>query len=806
MKISYNWLNSYIDLSEYTLNEISDILTGTGLEVEGIEKHEQVKGNLEGLLIGEVISCSKHPDADKLSVTKVDIGRSELLDIVCGAPNVAAGQKVVVAPVGSTIYPINQDPFTLKKAKIRGQVSEGMIVAEDEVGLGTSHDGIMVLETHLPNGTPAAKHFNLESDHILEIGLTPNRADAASHLGVARDLKAVLKKPLQLYNVDAFNIDNNNLNIPVEVENIEACPRYSAITISGVKVEPSPEWLQNKLQAIGLTPINNIVDITNFILHDLGQPLHAFDADKITGKKVVVKTLPQDTTFKTLDEKDRKLQAEDLMICDAEVGMCIAGVFGGINSGVTENTKDVFLESAYFSPTYIRRTAQHHALKTDASFRFERGTNPEITVYALKKAALMIREIAGGKISSEIVDIYPRPVKPFEVEMNYRQIDRLIGKKIDRAEIRRILQDLDIEARNESEEKFLAIVPTYRVDVTRQADVIEEILRIYGYDNVEFPRHLSAGFLSEFPEKDPDHLQYQVSQLLISSGYNEIITNSLTNPKYSHQLESFDAGNDVQILNKLSEELGVMRQSLLFTGIEIVVYNINHRQKDLKLFEFGKVYWRQSNGNYQEKYKLGIFISGDIEAENWRNTSRPADFHDLTSIVNKIIGRFTPQLPDQSYFENDMFDYGLELNIGNANIAQVGRISSKASQLAELKQPLFYAELDWGQLIRLSKSEYTYTEVSKFPEVRRDLSLVIDKSITFDQIKQLAHKHESRLIRNINIFDYYEGENIGSDKKAYALSFILQEKDKTLTDKIIDKVMTRLMQSFEKELGANIRK
>ncbi len=806
MKISYNWLNSYIDLSEYTLNEISDILTGTGLEVEGIEKHEQVKGNLEGLLIGEVISCSKHPDADKLSVTKVDIGRSELLDIVCGAPNVAAGQKVVVAPVGSTIYPINQDPFTLKKAKIRGQVSEGMIVAEDEVGLGTSHDGIMVLETHLPNGTPAEKHFNLESDHILEIGLTPNRADAASHLGVARDLKAVLKKPLQLYNVDAFKIDNNNLNIPVEVENIEACPRYSAITISGVKVGPSPEWLQNKLLAIGLTPINNIVDITNFILHDLGQPLHAFDADKITGKKVVVKTLPQDTTFKTLDEKDRKLQAEDLMICDAEVGMCIAGVFGGINSGVTENTKDVFLESAYFSPTYIRRTAQHHALKTDASFRFERGTNPEITVYALKKAALMIREIAGGKISSEIVDIYPRPVKPFEVEMNYRQIDRLIGKKIDRAEIRRILQDLDIEARNESEEKFLAIVPTYRVDVTRQADVIEEILRIYGYDNVEFPRHLSAGFLSEFPEKDPDHLQYQVSQLLISSGYNEIITNSLTNPKYSHQLESFDAGNDVQILNKLSEELGVMRQSLLFTGIEIVVYNINHRQKDLKLFEFGKVYWRQSNGNYQEKYKLGIFISGDIEAENWRNTSRPADFHDLTSIVNKIIGRFTPQLPDQSYFENDMFDYGLELNIGNANIAQVGRISSKASQLAELKQPLFYAELDWGQLIRLSKSEYTYTEVSKFPEVRRDLSLVIDKSITFDQIKQLAHKHESRLIRNINIFDYYEGENIGSDKKAYALSFILQEKDKTLTDKIIDKVMTRLMQSFEKELGANIRK
>lgn len=805
MKISYNWLNNYIDLSEYSPEDISTILTGTGLEVEGLEKYEQVKGNLEGLVIGEVKSCGKHPDADKLSVTKVDVGGAEYLDIVCGAPNVAEGQKVIVAPVGSTIYPTAHEPFTLKKAKIRGQVSEGMIVAEDEVGLGTSHEGIIVLDTHLPNGTPAAQHFKLENDHTIEIGLTPNRADAASHLGVARDLKAVLKKPVRLYDVGAFKVDNHNLNIPVVVENTEACPRYSGITISGIKVAPSPEWLQHKLQAIGLAPINNVVDITNYILHDLGQPLHAFDADKISGKQVIVKTLPEDSKFITLDEKERKLLAEDLMICDEKGGMCIAGVFGGINSGVTEKTINIFLESAYFSPTFIRRTSQYHTLKTDASFRFERGTNPEITVYALKKAALMIKEIAGGSISSEIVDVYPEPVKPFEIEMKYHHIDRLIGKQIEKREIKRILQDLDIEIREETEKTFKAIVPPYRVDVTREADVIEEILRIYGYNNVEFPQHLTAGFLSEFPEKDPDYLQYQVSQLLVGSGFNEIITNSLTNPKYSEQLKDFDSEMDVQIVNKLSEELGVMRQSLLFTGIEVLSYNINHRQKDLKLFEFGKIYWQEKD-KYKEQYKLAIFLSGDIEAENWRNQSRPVDFHDLSAVVNKIIGRFLNKLPDQKYFENSTFDYGLELLVGKGSLGYLGKISRKAGQLADLKQPLFYAELDWELLISLSKAEYTYNEVSKFPEVRRDLSLVIDKAITFDQIKQVAHKNESRLIRNINIFDYYEGENIGSDKKAYALSFTLQEKDKTLTDKVIDKTMARLMASFEKELGATIRK
>jgi phenylalanyl-tRNA synthetase beta chain len=805
MKISYNWLNNYIDLSGYSLNEIADILTATGLEVEGLEKYEQVKGNLEGLLIGEVKECVKHPDADKLSITKVDVGQPELLNIVCGAPNVAQGQKVVVAPMGSTIYPVGQEPLRLKKAKIRGQLSQGMIVAEDEVGLGTSHEGIIVLDTDLSNGTPAANYFKLENDHTIEIGLTPNRADAASHLGVARDLKAVLNKNIQTYEVKGFQVDNNSLPIPVEVENKEACPRYSAVTISGVKVAPSPEWLQHKLKAIGLAPINNIVDITNYILHDLGQPLHAFDADKISGQKVIVKTLPKGSKFETLDEKERQLQAEDLMICDARGGMCIAGVFGGIDSGVTENTQNIFLESAYFSPAYIRRTSQHHGLKTDASFRFERGTNPEITVYALKKAGLLVKEIAGGSISSEIVDVYPVPVKPFSINIKYQHIHRLIGKQIEKDEIKRILKALDIDIKDETEQQFTAMVPPFRVDVTREADVIEEILRIYGYNNVELPEHLNASFLSEFPAKDPDYLQYQVSQLLIGNGFNEIITNSLTNPKYSQQLQNFDEKLDVQILNKLSEELGVMRQSLLFTGAEVAAYNLKHRQKNLKLFEFGKVYW-QENKTYKEKYKLGIYLSGDIEAENWRETPRGADFHDLSAIVTKIITRFASQIPDQQYIEDELFEYGLSLTLGNKSLGKIGLLTRKVSQLADLMQPLLYAELDWEQLIYLSKENFTYSEVSKFPEVRRDLSLVINKNVTFDQIKNIAHKIESKLIRSINIFDYYEGENIGADKKAYALSFILQEKDKTLTDKTIDKTMARLIKSFEKELGATIRK
>ena len=805
MKVSYNWLNNYIDLSGHTLEQIADILTATGLEVEGLEKYEQVKGNLEGLLIGEIKECAKHPDADKLSITKVDVGQPELLNIVCGAPNVDQGQKVVIAPVGSTIYPVGHDPLTLKKAKIRGQVSQGMIVAEDEVGLGTSHEGIIVLDTNLPNGTPAADFFKLENDHTIEIGLTPNRADAASHLGVARDLKAVLNKNVQTYEVNNFNVDNTSLSIPVEVENAEACPRYSAVTISGVTVQPSPEWLQHKLKAIGLAPINNIVDITNYILHDLGQPLHAFDADKINGSKVIVKTLPKGSKFKTLDEKERQLQAEDLMICDTKEGMCIAGVFGGIDSGVTEHSQNIFLESAYFAPAYIRRTSQHHGLKTDASFRFERGTNPEITVYALKKAALMIKEIAGGSISSEIVDVYPVPVKPFSIEIKYQHIHRLIGKQIEKDEIKRILLALDIEIKDETEQQFTAVVPPYRVDVTREADVIEEILRIHGYNNVAFPDHLNASFLSEFPAKDPDYLQYQVSQLLVSSGFNEIITNSLTNPKYSEQLQNFDQNLDVQILNKLSEELGVMRQSLLFTGVEVAAYNMKHRQKNLKLFEFGKVYW-QENKTYKERYKLGLYLSGDVEAENWREAPRAADFHDLSAIVAKIVSRFSPQLPDQEYIEDEMFENGLLLKIGNKHLGKMGLVTRKVNQLAGLMQPLFYAELDWEELVNVSEADFTYSEVSKFPEVRRDLSLVIDKKVTFDQIKNIAHKNESRLIRSINIFDYYEGENIGADKKAYALSFILQEKDKTLTDKTIDKTMARLMKSFEKELGANIRK
>lgn len=805
MKISLNWLKDYIDIDDIPAAKISDMLTKSGLEVEGLEPYEQVKGGLEGLVIGEVVTCERHPNADKLSVTTVNLGEGQIVPIVCGAPNVRAGQKVAVAPVGTTIYPVNHEPVKIGKAKIRGEISEGMIVAEDEVGLGTSHDGIMVLDTDLPAGTPAKKYFNIESDQVFEIGLTPNRADATSHIGVARDLKAVLQREIRWPDVEAFKPDNRSNPIEVIVENSAACPRYSGVTISGLTVKESPLWLKNRLRGIGMTPINNVVDITNFVLHELGQPLHAFDADKITGKKVLVKTMPAGTLFVTLDEKRRTLGAQDLMICNAADGMCIAGVFGGLESGVTEQTKNIFLESAYFNPDFIRKTSQLHGLKTDASFRFERGTDPNITVYALKRAALLMKELAGGTISSDIVDVYPVPVEDVRIPMKFKNIDRLIGKRLEREVILKILNLLDIRTESMTEEGFIAIAPPYRVDVTREADVIEELLRIYGYDNIALSENLKTDYLSDFPDVDPNDVQYQISMLLASNGFNEISANSLTTPVFAANMEGFRAEENVEIINKLSEDLGVLRQSLLFTGLQVVAYNINRKQKDLRLFEFGKTY-RKTNAGYSEKYQLSVFVSGNVEAENWRNKTRPAEFHDLYATISKIFNKFIANDPAKELFQSPVMEYGLKLTNNGTLIGTAGKLASGILKIAEIRQDVFYAEIEWEALLQIANRGFQYEEVSRYPEVRRDLSLVIDKSVAFEEIKKVAIKQENKLIKSINVFDFYEGENIGPDKKAYALSFILQDPAKTLTDEAIDKTMQKLMKAFEMELGALIRK
>ncbi len=807
MKISVNWLRDYIPFEKKT-EEIAHMLTMSGLEVEGIETYEQISGGLKGLVIGEVLSTETHPNADRLKKTTVDIGNGEVKPIVCGAPNVAAGQKVIVATVGAMLFPLEGNPFEIKKAKIRGEVSEGMICAEDEIGLGTSHEGIMVLDTDLPNGTPAARYFNIYEDEVLEIGLTPNRADAASHIGVARDLRALLRKDMLWPSVDSFKVDNHELSVQVDVENAEACPRYSGITISDVTVQESPSWLQQRLLAIGLTPINNVVDATNFVLHELGQPLHAFDADAISGGKVIVKTLPTGSTFTTLDGKERKLQAGDLMICNANEGMCIAGVFGGIKSGVKDNAKNIFLESAYFSPEYIRKTAQHHGLKTDASFRYERGTDPNFTVYALKRAAMLIKELAGGNISSDIIDVYAQPVEDFKVKMIYKNIDRLIGKKLAHQEIKTILNYLDISLEDEHHEGFMAIVPPYRVDVQREADVIEEILRIYGYDHVETSAHLSADFLSSFPEMDSDKLQSRVSEMMVGNGFYEIITNSLTKAAYADALGK--GASAVEILNKLSEDLGVMRQSLIFSGLEVISYNISHRKKNLKFFEFGKTYEKYDD-KYLEKRALAIFMTGQQQTESWHVKSGQVSFHDLSSIIRKIFNRFDIVDPKQKILQDAAFSYGLDYQFNGKSLCQAGLLHPKIAALCGVKQPVFFASIDWPALLEKvrkvsAKERLIYQDISKFPEVRRDLSLVLDKKLSFGQVESVAKKYSNALVKDINVFDIYEGENIGADKKAYALSFTLQDAEKTLTDKVIDKTMNKLIQVFEQELGAVIRK
>lgn len=804
MKISLNWLKEYISLSE-SPEEISALLTASGLEVEGQEEVETVPGGLKGLVIGEVVTCAKHPNADKLSITTVNIGTGEPTPIVCGAPNVATGQKVVVATVGARLYPAGGDPFVIKKAKIRGEASQGMICAEDEIGLGASHDGIMVLDTDLPNGTLAAKYFDLESDQVIEIGLTPNRADGASHVGVSRDLKVLLDRPLTLPSVEAFTIDNSYREIKVTVENTEACPRYSSLTMTNVAVKDSPDWLKNRLRSIGINPTNNVVDITNYILHSLGQPMHAFDADVITGDEVIVKTLPEGTKFTTLDDKERSLTAKDLMICNAEEGMCIAGVFGGTKSGVKDTTTNVFLESAYFSPDYVRKTAQTHQLKTDASFRFERGTDPNITVYALKYAALLIKELAGGQVSSDISDIYPEPIADFEVNVKYANVTRLIGQEIEKDRIAEILTGLDIRLVDVTEGGFKAIVPPYRVDVQREADIIEEILRIYGYNNIHIDEHLSSSFLSEFTQKDPDNIQKETTRLLAGAGFNEIVTNSLTKDGYSKEINTVDEAQNVHILNYLSEDLNVMRQDLLFHGLEVIDRNVKRRQQNLSLFEFGSTY-HLINQKYVERARLALFITGENRGDHWLEPKRPVHFHDLSSIVLKLLNKFGISQYDTTDVVSDLYSYGITISVNKKPLVHLGKVSRNQAKKAAVKAGVFYADIDWTYLCKLYQTEFTYKPLSKFPEVKRDLSLVIDKSTKFEDIRKLSLKYERNLVNRINVFDVYEGDKIDDNKKAYAISFYLQDQEKTLTDKVIDKTMNRLMGGFERELGAIIRK
>ncbi|MGN7887954.1 phenylalanine--tRNA ligase subunit beta [Dyadobacter endophyticus] len=809
MKISYKWLKDLIEITE-TPEEIDRLLTGTGLEVEGIEEIESIKGGLQGVVIGQVLTCEKHPEADRLSLTTVDVGGQAPLSIVCGAPNVAAGQKVIVATVGATLYPTgSEQPLVLKKSKIRGALSEGMICAEDELGVGTSHEGILVLDTDLPNGTPAAEYFGISSDYLIEIGLTPNRADAASHYGVARDLKAVLKRQITLPSVDTFKIDNQNLPIPVEVRNTEACPRYTALTISGITVAESPEWLKQRLQTIGIRAINNIVDITNYICHELGQPMHAFDAGKVLGQKVIVTTLAENTTFVTLDGIERKISANDLMICNQGTDgnpepMCIAGVFGGLTSGVTETTTSIFLESAYFSPVWVRRTAQRFSLKTDSSFRFERGTDPNMPLFALKRAALLIQQIAGGSISSEIIDIYPEPIEDFKVNIKYKNVDRLIGKSLDKAQIKSILESLDIRITDETEVGFTAIVPPYRVDVQREADVIEEILRIYGFGQVELSDALSSDYLSDFPVNDPEKLKLRVAELLVGNGFNEMINNSLTKPEYQAILGESLAGNPVKILNYLSEELSVMRQTLLFSGLEVIAYNSNRRQKDLKVFEFGKTY-HETDGKYIEKERLSVFLTGNITHESWFEKSREVVFHDLAAFVNQVLTSMKIREVQKQEADRSIFKSGLTLLANKKPVVSFGLLNAAIAKKLDIKAPVYYADFDWEYLLRQYSAAVEYTEVSKFPEVRRDLSVVVGKNITFEELRQAAYKTERSLLRSVNVFDVYEGANL-EGKKSYSISFILQDEQQTLTDKVIDKSMQRLIATYEREFEAVIRK
>lgn len=799
MKISYNWLKQFIQ-TDKTPQEISLILTNIGLEVESLEVVQSVPGGLEGLVIGEVLSCIQHPNADRLRVTTVDIGGSEILQVVCGAPNVAKGQKVIVATVGTTVYPIEGEPFKINKSKIRGEVSEGMICAEDEIGIGTSHSGILVLPEDIAVGTSAKSHFNLEDDYLYEIGLTPNRADAASHLGVARDLAAYLRSHIQMPDVSAFKVDRSDLSVDVRIEDPAACLRYSSVTISGVSVKPSPDWLQNKLKVIGIRPINNIVDITNYVLHDLGLPLHAFDADKIKGRQVIVKKCAEGTPFVTLDGIERKLSAEDLMICNAEGPMCIAGVFGGKDSGVSEETTNIFLESAYFNPVSVRKTSKRHGLKTDASFRFERGADPNITVFALKRAALLITELAGGQVSSEISDIYPDPVQPFAVEVRYDNINKLIGEEIDFTEIKSIIVALGIEVVSENADGLTLNVPPFKVDVTRECDITEEVLRIYGYNNIAIPNKINAS-LSYTTKPDKEQTQHMIADMLTANGFMEIWCNSLSKGAYSRVPEEA-----VHILNPLSSDLNVMRQELLLPALESVAYNQNRKASDIKFYEFGKTY-HLINGQFVERPRLLLMLSGASHAENWSQKSNPVSFYNLKAAVDAVIDRLGISAYQVEELNDAAFAFGLKYFRGDKAIVSFGAVTESDRKKTDVDKAVYYADFDWSLILDIvRKNKILNREVPKYPSVRRDLSMLVDTSMNFSELSAIAFKTEKKLLKDVQVFDVYVGDKLPEGKKSYALNFILQDEEQTLTDKQIDAIMQKIIVNLAHAAKAEIRK
>jgi phenylalanyl-tRNA synthetase beta chain len=805
MTISFDWLKTLFP-TNLPAAEVAALLTGSGLEVEGLEELESIPGGLRGVVLGTVLTCERHPDADKLSLTTVAVGDDAPRQIVCGAPNVAAGQRVVVALEGATLHPSTGEPFKIKKSKIRGAASEGMICAEDEIGLGQSHAGIMVLDTDLPDGTPAADYFGLGSDTVLEIGLTPNRADAASHYGVARELRALLGQPAHLPDVSAFAAPASGENISVTIEDDQACPRYAGLLLANVQVGPSPEWLQRRLRSIGLSPINNVVDVTNFVLHELGQPLHAFDADQVTGAAIRVKRAGAGEKFVTLDGVERTLLADDLVIADAHgAPMALAGVFGGKTSGVSEATTRVFLESAYFAPAVVRRTSQVHGLKTDASFRFERGTDPYMVPTALRRAALLLQEVAGARIAAPVVDEFPHLIPNNQVRLRLDRVSRLIGQEIGEERIREILEGLGIQIEQQLGNEWLLAVPPYKVDVTREADVIEEILRIYGFNNVALRPHNAASFLSPFPNPDPEVVRHKVASLLSGQGFSEILTNSLTNSQY---FEKADAPVEslVRILNYNSQDLNVMRPTLLHSGLEVVRHNLNRRQRDLKLYEFGRTYQRTAAGKYQEKTVLGIWLTGAATAETWQHPSQKAMFHDAAGAVQQVLAALGHAQPAPQLTQHPYLAGGLALLVQNQPVGNVGAVSPQVLKRLDVSQPVWYAELDWEWLLKKYKASLVARELPKFPEVRRDLSLVVDKGVTFEQLRTIAQKTEKKLLQGLNVFDVYEGDRLEAGKKSYSVSFTLQDPTQTLTDQAIDQVMQRLIQQFEKQAGALIRK
>ena len=808
MKISYNWLKQFLQ-TDWEVNKTSELLTDLGLEVEGVETIESIKGSLEGVVVGEVLTCVQHPNADRLKLTTVDLGSGDPVQIVCGAPNVAAGQKVPVATIGTMLYDDSGSGFKIKKGKIRGEESHGMICAEDELGLGASHDGILILDNQLKSGTKAADVFNIEIDKVFEIGLTPNRADAMSHYGVARDFRAGLIQHginLELItpSVSDFQVDERRLRIDVEVDKKESSPRYCGISIVDVEVKDSPEWIQNRLKSIGLTPKNNIVDITNYVLHELGQPLHAFDAEKIEGNKVVVKTLKSGTKFTTLDGIERELHSEDIMICDAASNpLCIAGVFGGINSGVTEKTTSIFLESAYFNPVSIRKTAKRHALNTDASFRFERGIDINFTKYALKRAAILIKEYSNGKIASDIMDFYPEKMEDFQVFFSYENAFRLIGQELDKETIKNILASLEIKISSETEAGLGLTIPSFRVDVQREADIIEEILRVYGYNNIKFSHKLNSSI--SFNSNKDIYLENIIANQLTSLGFNETMANSLTKEDYISFSKNLKTEFNVSMLNPLSNDLKVLRQSLLFSGLESISYNLNRKNNSLKLYEFGKTYHKYEHG-YQEDKHLTIFISGARTKDTWTNPSQNSDFFYLKGIIRSILERIGVSNLKTSPIKTDVFSEGIVFSLGKKKLVEFGVVSKQIRKEFGIKQEVLFADFDWTAMLTISgKKKIKVSELPKFPAVKRDLALLLDEKISFKEIYNLAFQSERNLLKDVGLFDVYQGEKLPKGKKSYAVSFLLQDSTKTLTDKQIEKIMQKLQQTFEKSFQAVLR-